>query len=720
MKDGEDTSSFDPAGNWPGKKIEWESEVTDAKLHVELPFWIAAPEGTVRIRHEDCELDIEYRNSIVGIYRNGIFYRDERTLMHITGEGYPHTKEEAEELSKAPKHGSRHFRTMLSIPVKCHECIFSLLDSSNRWDERDARMYVQSLAHASIRFINSFLSAYRAASYDPFASHVSYWDLPVWHLSKKDKGVWQVPMAKYPVSDTLPAVDATGHVYRTTVGRIREATIEPIGTSMEELLDAWTCFYRGQFAEAIRKAVTSIEVTVSDLLFELPAFRQNRNDEEVREHLVKMKFSDQFSFYLRETGRDLPGPLTHIAPEVNGVYLQKELNAARARRHKIVHESEKVDYEHDGPVFRIMETMSWLHGWLREDGGYSDPTQSVWHSANKQMRDIFPLEPIADQHGLRLVTPRRWDDEAPMILVQQIYTEKLLECTTKQALDIAFCIAWAFHELREPLIDGRRRRDRDGHHERFWLKNGEVLRPVFTVDTDRLLEQSDIDSIACRLVILQRRNPGCDSPLIVVNHLSDVDPRSRINVRCLNNEAMDVVKDLGFTVVSLMDWVAMVCLVTQHRGRDFGFRSAINKSGFIDAVTDELMRVGYVRRVFPKPEVLSIVVENDALLVGDEICLRNGFKSFSGVIESIQIKNKDSCVALAGSIAGVKLDIGVAGDENESVVLKVKRPRLILDETVAKVLKLEERDYSDILRRMQNYPTSVTGFGTYGGDQELG
>ncbi len=125
---------------------------------------------------------------------------------------------------------------------------------------------------------------------------------------------------------------------------------------MEELLDAWTCFYRGQFAEAIRKAVTSIEVTVSDLLFELPAFRQNRNDEEVREHLVKMKFSDQFSFY------------------------------------------------------------------LREDGGYSDPTQSVWHSVNKQMRDIFPLEPIVDHHGLRLVTPRRWDDEAPLILVQQIYT----------------------------------------------------------------------------------------------------------------------------------------------------------------------------------------------------------------------------------------------------------------------------------------------------------
>ena len=115
-------------------------------------------------------------------------------------------------------------------------------------------------------------------------------------------------MAKYPVADELPAADPTNRYrFRTTEGRIREAALAPLSTSLEELLDAWTCFYRGQFAEAIRKAVTAIEVTISDLLSSLPAFRQNRSAMEVNAHLVRLKFNEQIAIYLRETKRELPG-----------------------------------------------------------------------------------------------------------------------------------------------------------------------------------------------------------------------------------------------------------------------------------------------------------------------------------------------------------------------------------------------------------------------------
>ena len=56
----------DVDGDWPGKNIDWSSEVGEVKLHVELPFWIAAPDGKVRIKVGSCFLDIIFRNDIVG------------------------------------------------------------------------------------------------------------------------------------------------------------------------------------------------------------------------------------------------------------------------------------------------------------------------------------------------------------------------------------------------------------------------------------------------------------------------------------------------------------------------------------------------------------------------------------------------------------------------------------------------------------------------------
>ncbi|QDV22553.1 hypothetical protein [Aureliella helgolandensis] len=718
----ETESGLDPKGDWPGKKVDWTSEVVPARIHVELPFWIAAPDGKVRIKIGNCPLDIDYRNCVVGVYRNGLVYRDERYLMQITAEGYPFFEQQKRDLKAVDHFGERHLRTFLTMPVQVHGSVIDLFKSGDAREIQDAQAYVKSLAHASIRFINEFISAYRAASFDPFVAHVSHWDLPVWHISDAEGNVWHVPMALYPVADELPSADPAGRYrYRTTEGRIREAAIEPLGTSTEELLDAWTFFYRGQFAEAIRKVVTAIEVTVADLLSELPTFRQNRTDEESQAHLAKMRFSDQFSFYLRETKRELPGPLTHIAPEVNGIYLQRELDAARERRHKIVHESEKVDYEHPGPILRVMETMSWLHGWLREDPHAADPTQTPWHSANERLRGVFPFEPRMDERGLGVIPPEPWDSNGPIRLVQHVYTEQLLARASRKSLDMAYCIAWAFQTIREPLIDGRIRiQDRESYVERYWFRHGEMKRPVFLVSKTTIIERSDIEAIACRSLALRRRNPETGNPLVVVNHLSDCEDRDRENVSCANDVVADLVSDLGFTVISLIDWVAYVCLMTQHTMRDFGFRKHISQVGRVPFSPVGSFKVGYVRRVFQVKEVVSIVVESGHIAIGDEICFRCGSEAFTGRIETLEINRIPCAIAFRDSVVGVKLDIGVRGIKNGASVFRLDRRLLGLDESVEQKIPLKERDYSELLNAMKSFPVFTTGFGTYGGDQDLG
>ena len=709
----------DADGDWPGKNIDWSSEVSEAWLHVELPFWIAAPDGKVRIRVGSCALDISFRNDIVGIYRNGLFNRDESELMQITAEGFPFATAQRVDLEKQPI-GQRHFRTLITPPVRCHKSVFGLLQSKNPKEVRDAQIYVQSLAHASIRFINEFIGAYRRASFDPFVSHVSHWDLPIWHLSDSSKSIWHIPMARYPVADELPAADPSGRYrFRTTEGRIREAALAPPSTSLEELLDAWTCFYRGQFAEAIRKAVTAIEVTISDLLLSLPSFRQNRTAEEVNAHLVKLKFSEQIVIYLRETKRQLPGPLTHMAPEVNGVYLERELEHARARRHKIVHESEKVDYEHDGPILRIMETMSWLHGWLRENPWKTDPTQSVWHSPNKQMRDVFLFEPVADDLGIGLIAPEPFVTDGPIVLLQDVHKRQLLRAASRESLDLAYCVAWAFQVLREPLKDGRRLKNYEGEFERYWFRDGHEIRPVFLIDLPDVLSEQTINAIACRVLLLKNKHSKCGQPLVIVNHLSLLRERERIEIPCVDKEFIPVLLDLQFTTISLVDWVAFTCLLTLCNGRDFGFRAAIRRTGLIQFDPPSFSKIGYVRRVFPGPKVVSIVVDREWLCVGDEICIQNGSDTRVTTIESLEVNRIPCDVVFAGSIVGAKLEMGVKEIRSDSLIYRVLRPLITHDPNVKKTVQLEMVDYSKLLSNLGRFPQSFTGFGTYGGDSPI-
>ncbi|TWT71507.1 hypothetical protein Pan14r_38170 [Crateriforma conspicua] len=524
-------------------------------------------------------------------------------------------------------------------------------------------------------------------------------------------------MAFYPVSDQLPAVSPDGRfVHRTTEGRIRDAALDPLSVSLEELLDAWTCFYRGQFAEAIRKAVTAVEVCISDLLASLPAFRQNRSDEEVEQHLVKMKFNDQLSFYLRATKRKLPGPLTHISPEVNRVRLDEELEHARERRHKIVHESEKVDYEHDGPLLRIMETMSWLHGWLREDDGRSDPTSSRQYAANKAMRDVFPLEPLINRDGIQIIKPRDGGHK----LVNQIHVEQLQRASSLGDLDIEFCVAWMFQKLEHPIADARYAPSNTSSRERYWISDFTSLRPVFILDLKGCLEIQDIESVACRFAVLKIREPKAERPIVVVNHLRSIEHKQRVAVPCAGGEVRSLVEDLEFTVISLTDWVAVASLLSQDSSRDFGALRTLRSIGLVSDISDQLEPVGYVRRILPGIEVVSIVLETGFLNVGDEVCIRSGEDCFSATIESQEINRQPFNTAYAKCVLGVKLDTGVHAVKQEAIVYRVHRPLLPFDRRVEPTFQLKKRDYRDFLRMMSSGPVSVVGHGVYGGEHDLG
>ncbi|TWT71512.1 hypothetical protein [Crateriforma conspicua] len=123
----DDDLEFDPEGNWPGKTVDWDSELVEAQLHVELPFWIAAPDGLVTVQLGECSVPVRYRNSIIGLYRAGKFHRSESNLFQLTVESAPIAEEQKKEIEEQEGLAIRHYRTLVSLPVNCHECLFEML-----------------------------------------------------------------------------------------------------------------------------------------------------------------------------------------------------------------------------------------------------------------------------------------------------------------------------------------------------------------------------------------------------------------------------------------------------------------------------------------------------------------------------------------------------------------------------------------------------------------
>jgi hypothetical protein len=203
---------------------------------------------------------------------------------------------------------------------------------------------------------------------------------------------------------------------------------------------------------------------------------------------------------------------------------------------------------------------------------------------------------------------------------------------------------------------------------------------------------------------------------VVVNHLSQLRDRERLALDCVPGELIPIINDLGFTIMSLMDWVSYVCLITLDDGRDFGFRSEIRKSGLIRFTPTCLTEVGYVRRVFPKPSVVSLVLEHEWLSVGDEICIKDGIDARLAIVESLEIHRVAYSTVLAESVVGMKLSIGIRDIRNDSIVYRVLRRRLSHDPSVTRTFQLELIDYSKLFAKLGQLPFYLNGFGTYRGD----
>ena len=357
-----------PGSLGPGDTVDFESELANISLFVELPFWLMVAPGSVEVTWSDATFTLEICPPWEEVF-GGAFTDSRGTCLyngpiHVAGHGDP-----AEGFRKLLKWESipvvaRKCRTVLKLAARAHSHALrrpAYDDTPRAWDQQAA--YWASLCEAHIPVVNELLRRYRLLTYDPFACDVTSWDVPVWYVQHAG-GTFPAVLLPYKSLDAKPVTmersDRPGDLDRmrepawTTVEALSEPADAGVTPGEFELLDARALLERGDYTGAIRCVVSAIEAVVDWALGNLLAERHGAKEAARR---------------LRASENDFPGRLTEwrkLAKTKMGDGLFREFQATRTICHEIVHLGRRLTFEDRELAHRAVDTGRWLYDLIED------------------------------------------------------------------------------------------------------------------------------------------------------------------------------------------------------------------------------------------------------------------------------------------------------------------------------------------------------------------
>jgi hypothetical protein len=628
----------------------WQNPRVPVDLMVELPFWLMVPDGDISVSYDRATVIATIRGAYMDVSVGPMFLPSKNNVV-LVGPGDDIWRRELSESvvpSRMPV-----YRPMKTVVVFRTEAI---ADGFEAWHNKHdiapddhsairrvnrAIHYFESLAVAHIPFLNRLITSYRSTSRDPYAFEISEWDVPVWYAEHGGILV-RIGLMPYWDSDTYPTVNDGGRespFFATTLEAMQLQASSDVAPGKLELLDAFSLMYRGRFGDAVRSAVTAIEVAVEAQLANLLR-QQGYSDSEIEEKLraTRNNFFDRLEMYERLSDKRLPGPLLHVVPYINGIRLRSELNWVRNLRHRVVHEGIRVRMLDRGPMLRAIETMSWLFEWLSwedEYGPEDDENYIFFNLLRGQMQ--YPFE--YSESGV-LVCPRpSHSGEEPMLLEQDLIFQQYLNTTDRDTGDIELLARMSFEYLHIACEDGPPEPVNEPKlRERFVIRDGDRKAIVFCFEFDGLIETSTVGSLIARVLEYRRLNSAQWSVLVIIHHQRHQQRRQREIYEVVPEDIKSVLDSCGVTVVTALD---LQLLVRGCRELNWQFeyvRDLLFTPGRQAVVPPEYEPVGKFTKYFPKCSALSVDIDEDArIAVGDLIGIRLELQYYEEKVCSLQI-----------------------------------------------------------------------------------
>jgi hypothetical protein len=343
--------------------LNWNAETIPVALCVELPFWLMMPDTKLEIDCKGHKFKIEIDSSFFEFYKNEILQA--RTSCVYFG---PITKKTIAQFNRKTKREKqiivpKKCKTVLCIDSNCNKDVILAESDKGTKDINIARKnhaygYLQTFCAAHIEIVNLLLNTYRLLTYDLFPYEVSPWDIPFWYLATPRKLI-HVNIFPYSAWDQKPALiplNKKPEIYNliSSADFLSNLTIEP-GPGELEVLDAINYFERGNYADAVRRIVTSIEVILEANLRNLLLLGLSSSDVEKKLGKSRNRFPERLKEYEKLCGRILP------------TGSRKNLDDIRNLRHSIVHRASRIPFIDRFKAEKAVVTGRWLYNWFEND-----------------------------------------------------------------------------------------------------------------------------------------------------------------------------------------------------------------------------------------------------------------------------------------------------------------------------------------------------------------
>ncbi|TWT71643.1 hypothetical protein Pan14r_39530 [Crateriforma conspicua] len=611
----------------------WDAPLTKATIAAELPFWLMVEPSEVELLVGDCPATATIHQGLVGYHEGGLCLNSNNNLIAVAYDGRLPRSEQAR-IDSVESVVKRLMKTTIEFDIEIHESVISAWGQRNSVLPADnskvslvnlAMQYMSSLAYAHLPFVNRLIYAYRSTSFDPFAFEVSEWDIANWYI-ETEESFCIVNLMPYKSLDSSPDVGVFGKSTRsrylaTTPGDVQAQALTELTPGKSQILDAKSLLVRGRFSEAIRSAVTAIEVSVEAKTRELLLSRGLQNEQlEAELAETKMDFFERLRRLQMLIGRRIPGPRVFwdwlnddsddppLAPYLNGVQLTRELDAVRRIRHEIVHRGLGVSIFDRGPALRAIETMSWLFEWLEPNDPFGEDTEN--YAFYSTMRGQFPLEASFTKDGVCMREPKL-DWENDVVFPKDSLIEQYRQSLEGDVPDVDVFAAMTLSALGVSYSDADPSSEQSRlAHEQLWAKIGKRDTLVFSLERGTRLDVNAVSRL-----IQRKRNAEISSGrrlqgLVFLENANSLIERDDFDEFFRENLLSLQLADI--TLVDANRVMGCILAMDKYGWDQQWIIKKLSQPGFSDCIPDVFSAIGSVKRPLPRHSAVSISLNEDS------------------------------------------------------------------------------------------------------------
>lgn len=605
-----------------GDQINWNSPTETIQLGVELPFWLLVQNGIVPVTVDGCTLNARIINNGVEVTSGTQTTRSHEKTIYIG---------DAEEgksfripIPLSLEGGSAQFiRTFVEFETQVVSDALQAFTSDEMVRRLDGHSYMTAFALGHLPFLNHLINSYRRCTVDPYTSEVSQWDVPTWFV-RTPAGPHPITIFPYPAQDTYSFFggDSEGPYFATTLEDVGAMGQRDQLPGEIEMLDGWSLYYRGRYADSIRSFVTAIEVLLESKTREHLRARQippERLEKMMRE--TRNKFNLRLTHYCNASRRRLPGPVLHFVPYLNGFRLRLELEQTREMRHDIVHAGRRLDDSLSKPMRRVAETSTWFFDWMSESDFAERHARRYGFFAQHRGWPLFASH--VEASGVVVTRPEEVDlleIEDNKIRDGFVYSSEGVVGGYPQHLigtldkgmygvrDIEHFTAIAFAMLGLDELEDSPPPPTGidlPFFDRYRFRTGDICHLIYVVDTPEPLGSHVLKDVVTASMIRRREGLTIGATICVINDLNEVPWQTRDYNRG-DIEFRNLISACALSVVRTDDLARLALGVRKYKWPKNAAFLDLVKVGLRGTTPPNATRIGHVLAYFPRINVLGI------------------------------------------------------------------------------------------------------------------